>query len=153
MRILEVDSAIDRCREHLQCCGSQKEHIEAYLTQYLLVLIYANFEKKIKEIITDKLACTCNMLVKSYIEPSVDDAIKKISMEELKKFVARRFGKPHRDKIKKDSSLTLQVEIYYGNIINNRHMTSHGSGSSMTFLDLVNFYEEAHKVLDALSNI
>ena len=37
---------------------------------------------------------------------------------------------------------------FYNNIITNRHSVAHGSGSTVTVLELERFYQEGHVVLD-----
>jgi hypothetical protein len=59
-----------------------------------------------------------------------------------------RFGDNYREDFRSKAAANQRAETFYNNIITNRHSTAHSSGSNVTFLQVKNFYEEGHTVLD-----
>ena len=52
---LEIENAIRRCDRHLDVTKSRGSDIEAYLTKYLLILLYSSYEKRIRDVIINRV--------------------------------------------------------------------------------------------------
>lgn len=55
MQIGEIDDAIEFCRKHLDASDARGSEIEAFLTQYVLIRIRANFEQRVQSLLSQPL--------------------------------------------------------------------------------------------------
>jgi hypothetical protein len=149
MRLARIDQAIEKCQQLLTQTGATGTEVEAFLTDYLLILTYASFEEEIKKIIARRAAKVNDPPLESFINSTLKVIFRSMLTSELAKLLAC-FGSDYRArfKIKVDGT---KAETFFNNIITNRHSVAHEGYSNVTFRELVEFYEEGHLVLDALS--
>jgi hypothetical protein len=145
MHLPVVENAIATCKAHLEKTGDQEPEVAAYLTQYLLILIYSEWEKKIKEIVAKRADRTADVHLSSFVKSAIDRV--DIRFSDLKGLLGK-FGSDYKEAFSK--RVKLETERTYGNIINNRHDVAHGRRpSTMTFSELQKQFEGSLKVLDA----
>jgi len=59
MRILRIDQALEKCEAHLSLEAAAVEaEVQSLLAQSLVILIYAEFEQKVRELIRDRCRTT-----------------------------------------------------------------------------------------------
>lgn len=148
MKLALIDKAIDDCRIHLTNSNAFGTEIEAYLTRYLLILISASFEEEIEKIITKRISKANDRHIESFAKSSLQKTFRSIYTSEIAGLLGR-FGPDYQTRFQ--FRLNAESVTVYNNIIRNRHITAHQSGSNITFKELVDSYEKAHSVLDAIS--
>ncbi len=63
-----------------------------------------------------------------------------------------RFGGDFKERFQEKVKGTREA-TFFDNIITNRHLVAHSGEANVTFGELVEFYEEGHKVLDIFSEV
>ena len=149
MTLLEVDAAIDRCRKHLNDTGTFGTEIEAYLTRYILIIIYSSFEQKIRETLLDNVFRSVGPPLDNYIMSCFKQHFRTITTGELAKFLTR-IGSEYKERFRQKIPENSATEIAFNNIVINRDSTSHAEPSNMTFIELEGAYVKAREVLDAV---
>lgn len=151
MKLNRIDHAIQTCKEYLDATASMGTEIEAYLTRYLLILISAVFEEEIKNIVAKRAALVKDTAVTAFVNSASRNLLRSIKTSEISGFL-KKFGPDYKSDFSNKITNT-RAEECFNTIISNRHITAHTSGSNMTFNELVQFYEEGHKVLDELVEV
>ncbi len=151
MRLARIDKAIEDCKIHLTETNTFGTEIEAYLTNYLLILISATIEEEIEKIVAMRASKTKDRHVESFVNSCCGDMYRSYNTGTITGLLGR-FGSDYKEQFKRKVS-GLKAQQLYDNIITDRHKTAHKSGSNITFLELVDSYEKGHIVLDALSEI
>lgn len=151
MRLASVDHAIGVCKRHLEDSGSRNTEIETFLTQYLLIHICAAFEEKIEQLISSRAVASNDPAVAEFVDSVVGQVFRSIGTSEIGGLL-KRFGAACKEGFRKEMGAQQRAETFYNNIVTNRHQVSHrgSSHSSLTFGDLVQYYDEGHVVLDAV---
>jgi hypothetical protein len=151
MKLAKIDHAIEICEEHLDRTNSRGTEIEAFLTQYLLVLICAAFEEEIEQIVIHRLSGSGDAHVEAFAKSALDAVFRSIKTSEIAGLL-NRFGPDYKAEFSSRVSNT-RAETYFNNIVVGRHATAHSIGSSVTLRELIEFYTEAHTVLDAIAGV
>jgi hypothetical protein len=149
MKLARIDQAIEKCQQHLTQTGVAGIEVEAFLTNHLLILIYAAFEEEIKEIVIKRAAKICDPPLESFIKSAFKVVFRSMLTSELAKLLAC-FGPEYSARFKSRVSGT-RTETFFNNIVTDRHLVAHEGSSNITFRDLVEFYENGHRILDELS--
>lgn len=153
MKFRKIDSAIENCQNYLNENGGYGTEIEMYITRYLLIHICAVFETEIKKIVVVNAKPKCNPFICSYVESSLKNTFRQIDTKGISTLLAL-FGATYKTKFQKTlNEGNTVIKDSYNSIVNNRHNTAHGNEANVTLIELVNYYEEGHKVLDVLHNI
>ena len=150
MRIDEIDDAIEVCREHLNESGAWGSDVESFLTQYVLVRIRANFEQAVDALLRQPLAEVND----EYVIALAEHGIRLISRGSRTSHISETLGRIDatnalRNRFRSSISNT-PIEQSFNRIAESRNAVAHGSGANFTFQELVDHYERAHMVLDAL---
>jgi len=147
MRLLRIDEAIQACEAHLCATSSTGTLIESLLTQSLLVIMCAEFETAIENIVSDKCNCVPEKEIRQFFASCVGAVFRSTKSSELSGLLNRFDPEIKRAFL----ALTDENQVavtYFNNIVTNRHRAAHSSGSSITFRDAKEFYERGHVVLD-----
>jgi hypothetical protein len=151
MKISRIDRAIELCREHLDRTNSRGTEIEVYLTQYLLVLIYAAFEEEIERIVVERLCASSDPHIEAFAKSALDAVFRSMGISEIAGLLGR-FSPEYKGRFQERISGT-RAGTFFMNIVTGRHQTSHSAGAAVTFREVEAFYEEGHTVLDAVKDI
>lgn len=149
MRINRIDNAISACEQHLNQTNSHQTEIESYLTRYLLILICASFEEEIERILLNRSDRINDNHIKSFFQHCIDKTFRSIKSSEIAGILSK-FGNDYKEAFQSKANGTIE-ETFYNNIVINRHSTAHSTGTSITFNDLVAYYEKGHLILDYLN--
>ena len=143
MNIKEIDQALEDIQGF-----SGNERIKNLLTQALLILICAQFEKEIKNFLTQRCASVSDEAVKKYISNHMQrSALQSLKVTELSGLLGK-FDLSYKETFKQRISENGQAETTYNSILTNRNSVAHGGGSSATFEDVKMYYKESHVILD-----
>jgi hypothetical protein len=143
-----VEDAITICKAHLEKTGDREPEVAAYLTQYLLILIYSEWEKKIKEIVSKRADRASDAHLSTFVKSAIDRV--DIRTSDLRGLLGR-FGGDYKEAFSKN--VAPETEQAYQDIIDNRHNVAHGRVQNMTLSDLQRQFRESLKVLDAFANV
>ena len=147
MRIQRIDDALYHCESHLANSDAVEVQVERLLTQALLILICAEFEIKFREMIRLRFASVEDSSIKEYLESHVKREPRNLKADDLAELL-KRFGQSHREEFKSRMKENEKAQTMYSSIWSNRNIVAHGEGSSVTFRDIKQYYEEGHVVLD-----
>ena len=149
MKLDRVDMTIEVCQEHLtNSTSSFRPQIEDFLTQQLLVIIYAEIEKAIKEMIIAQARDRCGDDFPAFIASCLNAIVHSMKSSEMAGLL-KRFGTARKDRFRE--LVDDRAETAYNNIVMNRHNTAHGSGSNLTFREAVKSYRAGLSVIESLS--
>jgi hypothetical protein len=151
MQLARIDQAIEKCQELLTETKAAGTEVEAFLTNYLLVLMYATFEQEVRKIIVSRASMANDPPLESYVNSSLKFVFKSMLTSELSELLAC-FGANYRREFKSKVNFT-RAETFFNNIVTDRHKVAHEGYSNVTFTELLSFYQEGHTVLDALSEV
>jgi hypothetical protein len=150
MKLPIIDQAIEECQRHLVGCNASGTQIESFLTRYLLILISAAFEEEIERIVVTRAARAGDPHITAFVQSAIGNVFRSVKTSEIAGLL-KRFGGNYKDEFQ--AKLDPKTETFFNNIIINRHKTAHESGSDITMIELIQFYEEGHKVLDVLIEV
>ena len=150
MRIARVDETLEACQSHLDSTGPFNTEIDTLLAYSSLVIIYAEFERMVMHILNEKCSVIEDEAIRKFAESFGSIMARRIYSSDLSD-VLNRFGSEYKNVFNSKIRESLEHQraaTSYNNIITNRNDTAHSAGSNATFLEVRNFYEEGHVVLD-----
>ena len=148
MRIERIDKALERCDAHRRSAEPMNVEVESLLTGSMLILIYSEFERKVESLILDRCLSVSDELIRKYIEESIQNVLRGIRIGELSGLLGK-FDRSCKDDFKRRLKKNDRAKIMYENILENRNLVAHGEeDSKATMLDVKQYYEEGHVVLD-----
>lgn len=145
------DEAIQICRDHLDVTGMRNSEVETYLVHYLLVLIYADYEQRIIEVVSRRGATSGDVPVGEFMNWAARRLVRSILYSEIKG-VAGYFGENVKGELANRLDETPEAAAY-NNIITNRHRLAHTGGLTMTLQELERAYVQSVSVLDAFEDV
>ena len=144
MRIRRIDDAFEKCESHLSS-GDVKIEVKDLLTRALLILICAEFERKIKEMVKEKCQSIADDQVRQFAQNSTERMFRGLKISDLAGLLAH-FSTEYKRQF--DNNPDDEARTMYSNIITNRNQIAHGGESAATFQEVKRYYEKAHFVLD-----
>lgn len=135
------------CGTHLVNTQAQGTEIESVITKFLLIYVCGAYEKTIKKLIVERAAKTNDTEVTSFIE-SIMKTHHNFMTSDIKGLL-NRFSDNYKIVFATKIENT-EAETRYNNIIQNRHRIAHGEDINITFSELVESYNKAEAVLDAI---
>lgn len=155
MRIARIDQAMDACEAHLTRTSAFGTEIENLLTRSLLVLICAEFEQKIEDLVQLRCSVVSDTAIREFVGSCVSAVFRSVKSSEISGLL-NRFGASYKARFKSKLDSDPVAVTFYNNIVINRHGMAHAEGTNITFAEAKQFYEKGHCVLDwldyALSN-
>ena len=148
MHLSEIDAAISTCAEHLDASGARGSEIEAFLTQYVLIRICANFEERVQFFLSRPVQNVADEYVRALAEQGVRHISQGSKTSDIAEML-QRIDPILRDRFRSSVSNT-PGEQSFNQLVTSRNLTAHDRGSSFTFNELVEHYNRAHTVLDSL---
>ena len=137
MKLNRVEMTIEVCQEHLNSTSSYGSQIEAFLTQQLLIIICAEIEKAIKEMIIAQARNRCSDDFQTFIQSCLNAIFRSIKSSEIAGLL-NKFGTARKERFLE--LVDERAKTAYDSIVVNRHNTAHGSGNDLTFRETVEFY-------------
>jgi hypothetical protein len=137
LQFIELTDQIESIRIHLEKTNCFGTEVESYLTNALLISIYANFESKIKAILN---AFIIENFSKKYsgpfFTPYIDNLVRRLKTGDIADNILKKLGHEFSNSFKQGINEIKQNESAYNNIIINRNKIAHGEGSNITFWEL-----------------
>lgn len=149
MRIAKVDQALESCEEHIQRSNASGTEIEALLTRAVIVLTCSAFEEEIERMIERRADCLGDPAITSFFKSCVSAVFRSTKSSDLAGLL-NRFGSSFKERFQSRAQAHEREVTLYNNIVVNRHGIAHTQSLNITLLELRQFYEEGHVVLDLL---
>lgn len=146
-----IDNAMDVCAKHLAATASRGTEIESYLARYLLTLIYASYEERIKAMVAERGSRSADKHVGAFVKSAVHQLCRSIKVSEIAGILGR-FGDDYKNAFTQEIENT-KAHNAYDDIISNRHDTAHSEGANVTFGDIERFYADSKLVLEAIEKV
>lgn len=122
--------------------------IESYLVQHALVVLCAEIQQEVYEIVRVRAAQTDDMQLASFVSNAAQRVLRSVGKSELAGFVGH-FGQEEKAKF---NELLDEAEVTkYNNAVNNRHDVAHRNGVQVTFSELKDAVSAASNILQALA--
>lgn len=151
MRIARIDQTLEKCEEHLSSSSAYGTEIENLLTQSILVIMCAEFEQTIEDIVQQKCCSIEDSSIREFVGSCVSAVFRSVKSTEMAGLL-NRFGSSYKEAFKQKAEDNQRAVTFYNNIVTNRHNVAHSEGSNATFREVKQFYEEGHIVLDFFQN-
>jgi hypothetical protein len=145
---VRVDSAIERCREHLDATGARNTEVETFLVGYLVTIIHAEFEQHVSELLRERTRSSDPHLT-AWGAYATGRIAKKFSVSDLSGYL-RAFDESCRMMFANAIHDTPE-HLAYDRIESTRQLVAHARDTSLTFDDVEQSYREACAVLDAFA--
>jgi len=142
-----IEEAIEACAKHLDAAGARNTEIEAYLTRYLVTLMYAEFETHVLKVLFERGEQVGDPHVASFVRAASQKLVRGLKISDLSGLLASF----HVDCKSKFTSRVTSTPAHaaYDNIVVNRHVTAHGPGATLTFVELEAAYTASLEILEA----
>lgn len=143
---------MEKCEAHLSLGEEAVEaEVQSLLAQSLVILIYAEFEQKVRELIRERCrnATATDDPVREFLDSCAESAFRGLKISEIARLL-KRFGESHKEVFNQRLKQNQRAKTMYDSILINRHEIAHGGGSVVTVGDVKQYYEYGHCVLDYL---
>jgi RiboL-PSP-HEPN len=152
MKLPQIDHAIEVCAKHLTDFKLFGTEIEIYLTGFLVVFICAVFEEHIEGLVNSRVSGSRDPALASFVRSATSQLFRSMKSSEIVGLL-NRFGEQYGRQFRDAMNQNPRAETFFNNLVQKRHGTAHKAGSDLTFAEVVNFYSEAHTVLDAVARV
>ena len=146
MRIPRIDQALEQCESVQEVVGAE---VESLLTQSLLILICAEFEKEVHKLIDERCQFVSDESVRAFLTYCAKKVFRSLKIGDIKGLL-NGFGTSHKEAFNQHLENNEKVKIRYDSILSNRNQVAHGGGSNATLREVKEYYEDRHLVLDYL---
>lgn len=150
MKLPRIDSAIAACTQHIQDTNAGGTLIEAYLAEYLLVIMCSAFEEHIVQLVYSRIAQANDPAVLAFVKSAKRQLFQSPQTRNISTLLGR-FGDTSRVLFQQEMLAKKRAETFFNNIVVNRHSVVHPGRSQASFGDVIQFYEEGHVVLDSIN--
>lgn len=145
-----VVNAMETCKVHLTTPRHTGAEVEAYLTRYLIILICAEYEKKVKDIVLERSTSLSDRHLLSFVQSATDKMIKSIKFSDLSGLLGQ-FGEDYKRKFSDKVRNTEACNAYETIIVNRNHIAHGGQILNTTFGELQTLFQRSLGVLDAFA--
>ncbi len=147
-RLVRTTAIIEDCESFVSNPEFMGSPIESYLVQHALVVLCAEIQQDIYEIVRERAARADDQQLASFVSNAAQRVLRSVGKSELAGFVGY-FGQEEK---KKFNALLDEAEVTkYNNAVNNRHDIAHRSGVQVTFSELKEAVSAASNILQALA--
>lgn len=147
MQIPAVDAALEECEVHLDSSTSESIRIRVLLTQSLLILICAEFEKFVRTEVKRRCAGIIDVHVAQFVTSCADSVIRSLRISDLSGLLDR-FDAECKSDFQASLKSKTKSKNMYDSLISDRHEVAHGGEVKSTLQDVKEYYGHAHVVLD-----
>jgi hypothetical protein len=150
VKFTQLENALTVCKNHLDNTGTRGTEIESYLVGFLLVNICSEFEIRLRKILEMRAAHPGDTYLSNFVVYASGRIIRSIKIGEIAGYLGG-FGTDWKDNFH-SAVKDKPPHVAYDNIMANRQLVAHVSGTMMTFAELEAAFQEACHVLTAVAN-
>ena len=148
-RLIRTSAIIEDCEAIVSSPELMGSPIESYLVQHALVVLCAEIQEEIYEIVRVRAAQADDQQLANFVSNVAQKVLRSVGKNELAGFVGH-FGQGEKAKF---NQLVDDAEVTkYSNAVNNRHDVAHRSGAQVTFSELKDAVPAASNILHALAS-
>lgn len=151
MRLERVEVALTQCRSHLKTFPLASAAVRSLLVQALLILIYAEFQRVIREQVAARCADLEDRELASFVKSCADTVTRSLAISELSGLLNRfdtDFGREFQKRLRRDP----ETSSMYASLLQTRNGVAHGEDLPATLADIVDYYRHALIVLEHFRN-
>lgn len=152
MRLTRVDKTIEICENILRSDNEINKEVENLLTQSVLIVIYAEFERKFNELIKKRCESVSDQFANAFLEKRAGNYPHGMDKGRIANCLGE-FDKARKEQFNQQMSKDKRIENSYSSIVSNQHLAAHGKGSTASFEDVKQFYENSHEILDYFESV
>ena len=146
-KLIRTRSIIEDCQQHLDDTNSRNSIVEFYFTQYILIVLCAEVQEKIYQIVERRASTTRDVEIKNYVVSSVQRILRSVKKGEIAGFLGL-FGQHIKEKL--DTFLSEEEITIYNSAVEQRHNVAHKQGAQITFNELIKAVDIADKLVDSI---
>ena len=148
-RLIRTTAIIEDCEVVVSSPEVNGSPIESYLVQHALVVLCAEIQQEIYEIVRVRAAQADDQQLANFVSNAAQRVLRSVGKSELAGFVGH-FGREEQARF---NQLVNDAEVTkYNNAVNNRHDVAHRSGVQVTFSELKDAVSAASNILQALAS-
>jgi hypothetical protein len=148
-RLIRTSAIIEDCEAIVSSPELMGSPIESYLVQHALVVLCAEIQEEIYEIVRVRAAQADDQQLANFVSNVAQKVLRSVGKSELAGFVGH-FGQGEKAKF---NQLVHDAEVTkYNNAVNSRHDVAHRSGAQVTFSELKDAVSAASNILHALAS-
>ncbi len=123
--------------------------LKQLLTQHLVVLVVAEAEDALEEIIVHYFHTTTTPAAKSLAQSCLSSLLRSVKTSEIAGFL-NRLGSPFKESFQAEMRALAPDESRFNNLVVNRHSIVHEAQCNITFEELRDSVVSVHKICEAL---
>ena len=146
MILTRTRAAYADCAEHLHATASLGSPIESYLTQHLLVLLCAEVQSKLYDVVEERSKLLADRSAQNYINDSVRRILRSVRKSDIANLLGM-FDVRCRNALNEtvdDTEVTM-----YNNAVGTRHDIAHRVGTQVSFREFPDAMHCAERLLAA----
>lgn len=151
MRLERVEVALTQCESHLRTFPLASAAIRSLLVQALLVLIYAEFQRVVRERVAERCEEIEDPELARFVKSCADTVTRSLAISELSGLLNRfdiGFGKEFQKRLRRSP----ETSSMYTSLLQTRNGVAHGEDLSATLTDIAEYYRHALIVLEHFQN-
>lgn len=147
--LLRTKAALEECKAHLDSTDSWNSEIESYLTQHVLIVLCADIQQSIYQILESRLDGSVDIELKNFAIATGKRCLRSVGKKEISGFLGffSTDAKNYLNDNIADETVTL-----YSNAITSRHDVAHSSGTKITFMELQKVLEASVEFLSVVKD-
>ncbi|HEX7048035.1 MAG TPA: HEPN domain-containing protein [Gammaproteobacteria bacterium] len=137
---------MEQCERHLDESGARDTEIEAFLTQYLLIVFCAEVEQIVHGLVREMADSSEDVKLASFTKGAMRNVLRGVKKEQLSGLLGlfREAGKTEWSE-----ALTEQDVSRYSSAIGARNDVAHAHGATMTFREIKEAVECTYRILES----
>lgn len=145
-RLLRTQNYLEACQAHIEGIGEANPEIESFLSQFLLVVLCAEMQTELYEVVKRRVDRCGDEEICSFAVSSSKKILRSIKVSEITGFL-NHFGGPCKQRF--TEGLDDRTNLQYNSAVANRHQVAHLSGAQVTLGELEAIISSARKILDS----
>ena len=147
MKFGAIEAAIGGCKKHLDATRARGTQIESFMAGYLLVLISAHFEVRVRGLIEARAARAPDKQIRSFVTSAAAKIIRGPKIDQITGML-NSFDPSCGELFHKTAG--DQAKSAYDSIIANRHTFVHDGICNVTLGDVERFFGDSAGVFSAI---
>ena len=147
--LLRTKAALEECKAHLDMTGSWNSEIESYLTQHVLIVLCADIQQSIYQILESRLDGAVDIELKNFAIATGKRCLRSVGKKEVSGFLGF-FSTDAKNYL--NDNIAEETVSLYSNAITSRHDVAHSSGTKITFMELQKVLEASVEFLSVVND-
>ncbi|MBI4559935.1 MAG: hypothetical protein HY706_20280 [Candidatus Hydrogenedentes bacterium] len=143
-----IEAAFEASFSYAKKKEARNPEIESFLARYLLVLIYAEYEKRLGDLLNKRIQACKDEHIATFAKYARQRIFRGITIADLSEILGR-LGRDYKEQFARRVRGST-VNTAYSAIVSNRHKVAHGDGVvPLTLDDLHSYFKQSLTVLTA----